>query len=321
MKYELPERLKQQYLTSEAILNLIDTPGHVDFGYEVSRSLQAGEGAVLLVDATQGVQAQTLSNYQKAVDLGLTIIPVLNKVDLASVDVDRAMLEMMELFDFKEDEIIAVSAKTGLGVDRLLEAIVERLPAPTQNIDKPLRALAFSSQYDSHKGVVVYARVVDGVLSKENLKFYEAKASFYPSEVGIFTPEMKPKDKLVAGEVGYIATGMKEMTLAQIGDTIVREEETGIMALPGYKPPQLMVFMDFYPVDGDDFANLKLAMEKLKLNDSALQFVATHSLALGNGLRVGFLGIFHAEIVQERLEREFNLELIATSPSVRYEVK
>ena len=321
LSYSLPPDLQQKYQTQTAILNLIDTPGHVDFGYEVSRSLQAGEGAILLVDASQGVQAQTLSNYQKAVTLGLKIIPVLNKIDLPSVDVERAMLEMMELFNFREEEIVLVSAKTGDGVDELLKALVLRLPSPPQEVEAPLRALVFSSQYDQHKGVVTYIRVVDGTLEMKPLIFLGSQTSCTPTELGIFSPQMVPMTKLVAGEVGYLATGMKDIGMARIGDTVtIAQLATQITPLPGYKPPQLMVFMDFYPIEGEDFSNLKMAMDKLKLNDAALQFTATHSLALGNGLRVGFLGIFHAEIVQERLEREFNLALIATSPSVRYEV-
>ena len=321
MQYLLPPRLETKYATKIAILNLIDTPGHVDFGYEVSRSLAAGEGAILLVDASQGVQAQTLTNYHKAVAQKLTILPVLNKIDLPSVDVDRAILEMMELFNFREKEIKLVSAKTGEGVDELLEAVVERFPPPQQQIEAPLRALVFSSQYDAHKGVVIYLRVVDGELGQDVVRLIRTGAVLKPPEIGVFTPTMTPVERLRAGEVGYLATGLKEIALAQVGDTLTREPVSeSVLPLPGYQQPQLMVFMDFYPVDGENFADLNLAMEKLKLNDAALQFTPTHSTALGNGLRVGFLGIFHAEIVQERLEREFDLNLIATSPSVRYEV-
>lgn len=321
MNYKLPETLKNKYHQETAILNLIDTPGHVDFGYEVSRSLQACEGAILLVDASQGVQAQTLSNYQKAVDLKLTILPVLNKIDLPGVDTDRALLEMMELFGFTQKDILLVSAKTGQGVDELLSTLIERFPPPPQDTRRPLKALVFSSAYDAHKGVVVYVRVVDGELTTTHLQFMGTGAVIKPTEVGTFAPAMVPVEKLRAGEVGYIATGLKDITLAQVGDTITTEPRVpDLKPLPGYRLPQLMVFMDFYPMDGEDFASLKDAMEKLKLNDAALAFTPTHSLALGNGLRVGFLGIFHAEIVQERLEREFDLNLIATSPSVRYEV-
>jgi GTP-binding protein LepA len=237
------------------------------------------------------------------------------------VDVDRATLEMMELFGFSEQEILKVSAKTGLGVDELLEAIVERLPQPERQLEAPLRALVFSSQFDAHKGVVIYVRVIDGELTRTELKLMGTKTTYTPPEIGVFTPQMQSIEKLLAGEVGYIATGLKDITQAQVGDTIMTSMAPANLApLPGYKAPQLMVFMDFYPVDGKDYPNLKVAMDKLKLNDAALAFIPTHSMALGNGLRVGFLGIFHAEIVQERLEREFNLELIATAPSVRYEV-
>jgi GTP-binding protein LepA len=321
MNYTLPEHLRQQFGTPMCQLNLIDTPGHVDFTYEVSRSLAAGEGAVLLVDASQGVQAQTLSNFQKARDEALTIIPVLNKIDLPSVDVDAAKLEMMELFGFDETQIVLVSAKTGEGVDLLLEQLVTQLPQPPQAIDEPLRALVFSSQYHQHKGVVVYVRVVDGKLTVGQLEFMRTGVAFEPQEVGIFSPTMQPVAAIEAGSVGYIATGLKDIRKAQVGDTITATLLRSSTPLKGYNPPQLMVYMDFYPVDGGDYQDLVDAMDKLRFNDAALQYSPTNSPALGNGLRVGFLGVLHAEIVQERLEREYGLELIATSPSVRYEVK
>lgn len=302
-------------------MNLIDTPGHVDFSYEVSRSLAAGEGALLLVDASQGVQAQTLSNYYKAKDLNLIIIPVLNKIDLPIVDLDRSKLELMELFNFTEDEIMLVSAKSGQGIDKLLDQVVKKIPSPSQNSDKDLSALVFSSQYHPHKGVIVYVRVMTGTLTKGNLAFIGTQKIFEAQEIGIFSPQMTQVETLFAGEVGYIATGLKEIRQAQVGDTVtnahLRETTT---ALPGYTPPLLMVYMDLYPIDGQDYQSLLDGMEKLALNDAALQYHPTHSKALGNGLRVGFLGVLHAEIVQERLQREFNLDLIATTPSVRYEV-
>lgn len=303
------------------VLNLIDTPGHVDFGYEVSRSLAACEGALLVVDATQGVQAQTLSNYEKARELGLDIIPVINKIDLPSADVDAVMLELMELFGIDENKIVAVSAKTGLNTEALLKAVIDHIHPPTGDINKPLRALVFTSQFDQHKGVIAYIRVIDGVLDKQKLQLMATKANFLPGEMGVFTPNMTPTDKLVAGEVGYISTGLKDVSLVTVGDTITQLSNADkVERLPGYKEPLPMVYMEFYPIDGDDFVLLQDAMAKLALHDAALRFGGTHSPALGNGLRVGFLGILHAEIVRERLEREFDLELIATSPSVTYEV-
>lgn len=304
------------------ILNLIDTPGHVDFGYEVSRSLAACEGALLVVDATQGVQAQTLSNYEKAKELGLDIIPVINKIDLPSADVDAAKLELMELFGVDEQKIVAVSAKTGQNTEALMEAVIKYIRPPQGKKDAPLRALVFTSQFDQHKGVIAYIRVIDGVLDKQKLQLMATKANFLPIELGVFTPHMTPTDRLEAGEVGYICTGLKEVSQVTVGDTITTTAAADhVTRLPGYKEPLPMVYMEFYPIDGDDFVLLQDAMAKLSLHDAALRFSGTHSPALGNGLRVGFLGILHAEIVRERLEREFNLELIATSPSVTYEVE
>ncbi len=303
------------------MLNLIDTPGHVDFGYEVSRSLAAGEGAVLLIDASQSVQAQTLSNYEKAVALGLTIIPVLNKIDLPTVDLDTVKLEVMESFGFDEAEIVSVSAKTSQNVDQLLRAIIDRIPAPTGKLDQPLRGLVMTSHYDYHKGVVASVRIIDGVLEKQKLKLISTDTSFNAVEVGIFSPTMKPIQKLSAGEVGYLATGLKDIKKVRVGDTVTAADlKSEVKPLPGYQEPTPMVYMELYPIDADDFRILKDSMAKLTLHDSSLQYQGTHSLALGNGLRVGFLGILHAEIVRERLKREFNLDLIATAPSVIYQV-
>lgn len=303
-------------------LNLIDTPGHVDFSYEVSRSLAAVEGALLLVDVTQGVQAQTLAHFQKAMEQDLVIIPVLNKVDLAGGDPDSVMLEMMDMFGFKESDFVKVSAKTGVGVDDLLEAIVTRLPNPKETIEKPLRALVFNSVFDVHRGVITHVRVVDGSLkARQPLVLMASKTTFEAFEVGVFSPQMKPVEELSAGEVGFLSTGLKTIRVAQVGDTITKQQMPAEEALEGYELPQLMVYMDFYPLDGDDFELLKDSLEKLMMNDSALSYTPTHSQALGNGVRVGFLGILHAEIVQERLEREFNLELIGTTPSVSYEIE
>ncbi len=303
------------------ILNLIDTPGHVDFGYEVSRSLAACEGALLVVDATQGIQAQTLSNYEKARDLGLDILPVINKIDLPSADVDAVSLELMETFGLKEEDIVSVSAKSGLNVQLLLDKIVEKIRPPSGNPLAPLRALVFTSHFDQHKGVIAYVKVVDGVLDQRALELVATQGKFTPIEIGVFSPHMVPTGVLYAGEVGYVCTGLKEVTKVSVGDTLTYAKTADTIArLPGYKEPLPMVYMEFYPVDGDDFVLLQDAMSKLSLHDAALRFQGTHSTALGNGLRVGFLGILHAEIVRERLEQEFDLELIATSPSVTYEI-
>ena len=313
-----PVRMKYQDYT----LNLIDTPGHVDFGYEVSRSLAACEGAILLIDASQGIQAQTLSNYEKAKNLGLTIIPVLNKIDLPTVDLDAVKLEIMETFGFKEADILAVSAKTHQNVAQLLDQIIKVIPAPQGDKNQPLRGLIMTSQYDHHKGVVAYVRVVDGTLNKENLELISTQTSFKPIELGIFSPTMKPRQQLQAGEVGYLATGLKDIKKVQVGDTVTQHAVSKkVTPLAGYQEPTPMVYMELYPVDADDFRLLKDSMDKLALHDSSLQYQATHSLALGNGLRVGFLGILHAEIIRERLSREFDLDLIATAPSVIYQLE
>lgn len=301
-------------------LNLIDTPGHVDFGYEVSRSLAACEGALLVVDATQGIQAQTLSNYEKAKSLGLTIIPVINKIDLPAADPDQVALDIIETFGIDERLIVKVSAKTGINIDGLLDAVIAHIPAPTGKEEDPLRTLVFTSLYHPHKGVIAYVRVVDGILTKSKLFAMGTNSEFLPIELGIFSPQMTPISQLHAGEVGYIASGLKDVRQLKVGDTITSNTNRAVHPLPGYKEPQPMVFMEFYPIEGDDFALLVDAMGKLALHDAALQYQSTHSQALGNGLRVGFLGILHATIVQERLENEYGLELIATSPSVRYKI-
>jgi GTP-binding protein LepA len=313
------------------VLNLIDTPGHVDFGYEVSRSLQACEGALLLVDASQGIQAQTLANYEKAQKLNLKIIPVINKIDLDTADVDAVTLDLIETFDIKEDEILTCSAKTGQGVEKVLQAVIERIPSPAKNLIKkqtlkpssqPLKSLIITSQYDNHQGVIAYTRVFSGELqSNDQLQLLFSQKKFKPLEIGVFKPHKAPVKKLRAGEVGYIATGLKDIELVRVGDTITHHQgHQQIDPLPGYQEPTSMVFMELYPVDNDKFQELKDAIQKLKLHDAALNFTSTHSQALGNGLRVGFLGIFHAEIVRERLSREFNLDLIATAPTVKYKV-
>jgi len=304
------------------ILNLIDTPGHVDFGYEVSRSLAACEGALLVVDATQGIQAQTLSTYYKAKDLGLVIIPVINKIDLPSSDVDRVTLEIMELCNIDEDDIIKVSAKTRLNVTAVLEAIVKKIPPPTASPTATVpRALLITSHFDSHKGAIALVRMIDGTLKKEKMQFVMSGVAFLPVELGFFRPNMIPVAELQAGEVGYIATGLKDVRDLKIGDTITRAATVeGCEPLEGYNEPQPLVYMELYPIDSAEFTILQDAMDKLVLRDAALQFSGTHSPALGSGMRVGFLGILHAEIVIERLQREFNLDLIATSPTVTYQM-
>jgi GTP-binding protein LepA len=315
--------LQHSTVGQKYVLNLIDTPGHVDFGYEVSRSLAACEGALLVVDATQGVQAQTLSTYEKAKDLGLVIIPVINKIDLPSADVERTTLELMEMFNVDEHDILKVSAKSALNIEELLRAIIERIPAPIGIVDAPARGLLITSLFDQHKGAIALVRIVDGALRKgDKLEFVRAGISMMPLEIGIYNPIMQKRDDLITGEVGYIATGLKDVRSLKVGDTVTKASDAAnVTPLAGYKEPQPMVFLELYPIDASEFSELQDAMSKLVLRDAALQYVGTHSEALGSGLRVGFLGILHAEIVLERLSREFNLELIATSPSVPYQVQ
>lgn len=315
------------------ILNLIDTPGHVDFGYEVSRSLAACEGAVLLVDATQGVQAQTLANLNQARKNSLTIIPVINKIDMPIAEVEKTEAQLVDL-GFPRDEILHISAKTGLHVEDVLSAIVSRIPPPAGNADAPTRALVFSSHYDTHKGVVVFVRVVDGLISYDTttwVKFLATDAAVAPIELGYFSPQYQPATCLRTGEVGYIATGLKDVKLAQVGDTVttvmvekvaaaqkVVQTKTDVAPLAGYRTPKPMVFVGLYPIDSGEFERSREAMEKLRLSDSAFTFKPVSSLALGNGFHCGFLGLLHAEVVQERLSREFGLSLLATTPSVEY---
>ncbi len=303
-------------------LNLIDTPGHVDFGYEVSRSLAACEGVLLVVDATQGIQAQTLSHYHKAKKLGLTIIPVINKIDLASADIDKVSLELMELLQIDEKEIIRVSAKTGQHVAQVLDAVIARIPPPQILEDKPLRALLITSYFDQHRGAIALVRVVDGSIHQQSkLAFLNAKQQFHPIEIGIFRPKMTAVKQLKTGEVGYVASGLKDLKSLKIGDTLIMANQlTSIQPLVGYQEPTPMVFMELYPIDASEFSHFQDAITKLVLRDAALQYEGTHSLALGSGFKVGFLGILHAEVVLERLQREFGLSLIATQPSVNYQV-
>ena len=301
--------------------NLIDTPGHVDFNYEVSRALYACEGAILVVDATQGIEAQTLANLYLALDANLTIIPVLNKVDLPSADVEAVTKDLNQLLGVEDDEIIAISAKTGLGVDRVLEAVARRVPPPTIDKEKPLRALIFDSHYDSYKGVIAYTRVFDGVVSATDRILMMANGvKVTPVEVGVFAPNLVPTGRLEAGDVGYIATGLKTVSECRVGDTITNATKPAEAPLPGYKHAKPMVFAGVYPADGDDYSNLKDALEKLQLNDASLTFEPESSEALNFGFRCGFLGLFHMEIIQERIEREYDLNVVFTAPSVEYKV-
>jgi GTP-binding protein LepA len=303
-------------------LNLIDTPGHVDFGYEVSRSLAACDGVLLLVDAAQGIQAQTLTNLYLAVDAGLEIIPVLNKIDLPAAQPDAYAQEIAALIGCAASDVLRISAKTGEGVPELLEAIVAMIPSPGGAPDGPLRALVFDSFYDSYRGVVATIRVVDGRLgARQPIRFMALDHDAEADEIGVMAPDPTPVEGLDTGEVGYLIAGIKEVSLAQVGDTVTAREAPATEPLPGYREPKPMVFAGLYPVEGDDFPLLRDALEKLKLNDAALVFEPESSGALGFGFRCGFLGLLHMEIVRERLEREFDLALIATAPSVGYDLE
>ena len=302
--------------------NLIDTPGHVDFNYEVSRALYACEGAVLVVDATQGIEAQTLANLYLALDANLVIIPVINKVDLPSAMVDEVRANLVTLLGVREDEIIPISAKTGLNVDKVLEAISQKVPPPKGDAKRPLRALIFDSHYDSYKGVIAYVRVFDGrVSAQDRIMMMANGVKVQPVEVGIFSPTLLPIDKLEAGDVGYIATGLKTVSECRVGDTITLASQPAGSPLPGYRQAKPMVFAGVYPTEGEDFPALKDALEKLQLNDASLTYEPESSEALNFGFRCGFLGLFHMEIIQERLEREYNLDVIFTAPSVEYTVE
>ena len=301
--------------------NLIDTPGHVDFNYEVSRALYACEGAVLVVDATQGIEAQTLANLYLALDANLVIIPVINKVDLQSADVEGVKRDLKILLGIEDDEIIPISAKTGLGVEEVLEAIAAKIPAPTKSEDQSLRALIFDSHYDSYKGVIAYVRVFDGSLTASDKKAMMATGTkIVPVEIGIFSPNLLPIDKLSAGDVGYIATGLKTVSECRVGDTITNAARPAETPVPGYRKAKPMVFAGVYPVEGEDYPNLKEALEKLQLNDASLTYEPESSEALNFGFRCGFLGLFHMEIIQERIEREYDLDVVFTAPSVEYKV-
>ncbi len=303
-------------------INLIDTPGHVDFGYEVSRALKACEGAVLVVDATQGIEAQTLANLYQALDADLTIIPVINKIDLPSARPDEVAEDIASLLGVEPEAVIRISAKEGLNVDQVLEAIVQRVPPPKDAPDEAMRALIFDSHYDSYKGVIAYVRVFEGTFKHTDvLRMFVTKVEMKPVEIGIFAPGMKPVETLTSGEVGYIATGFKTVHECHVGDTITRASAPASDPLPGYRHPKPMVFAGIYPVEADDYTDLRESLEKLQLNDASLTFQPETSQALGFGFRAGFLGLFHMEIIQERIEREYDLDVLFTAPSVEYEVK
>jgi GTP-binding protein LepA len=303
-------------------LNLIDTPGHVDFTYEVSRSLQACEGALLVVDAAQGIEAQTLANAYLAIENNLEIVPVVNKIDLPQADPDGAAAEVADLIGDDPGNVLRISAKTGQGVDAVLDAIVERIPAPAGAPDAPPRALIFDSSYDQYRGVVAFVRVVDGVFRpREHLRAMALGTRFEAQEIGFMSPAMRPVQELQAGEVGYVITGLKDVSELRVGDTLTAEKRAATTPLPGYKDVKPMVFAGLFPTDSDDYPELRDALEKLKLNDAALFYEPETSQALGFGFRCGFLGLLHMEIVRERLEREFDLDLLVTAPNVAYRVK
>ncbi len=333
MTYELKSKNRNlskgtiEQTKNNFIFNLIDTPGHVDFSYEVSRALAACEGAILLVDATQGIQAQTLSYYQKAKDQNLAIIPVVNKIDVPSAEPENTALDLIKRFNFGDEEILFISAKTGEGVPSLLERVIERIPPPTGQPGRPLRALVFDSFYDNHKGVIAVVRVVDGEIKKNTLlKLYAGNTELISSEIGYFTPLPVKSEVIENGGVGYIATGLKDISKVRVGDTLMEAESSTPgsriwQPLQGYQEPKPMVFIGVYPVDQEKYLDLKEAIGKLKLNDASLQFSEENSEALGKGFRLGLLGPLHAEVVVERLEREYNLELVTTAPNVSYKVK
>ena len=314
-------QLSYTYNGEDYDLNLIDTPGHVDFSYEVSRSLAACEGAILVVDAAQGIEAQTLANLYLALDNKLTIIPLINKIDLPSADVDRVSSEL-EMLGFDKNEIILTSAKTGVGIKELVEAVIEKVPAPKGDISLPLQALIFDSIFDSYKGIVVSIRVVNGKIRVgDTIKMMETGANYEVLSINTATPKEVKRDELIAGEVGFISASIKNISDVKVGDTITLASRPADVALPGYKPMKSMVFCGVYPIDTSKFEDLREALEKLKLNDASLVFEPETSGALGFGFRCGFLGLLHMDIVRERVTREFNIDLIMTAPSVVYEVE
>ena len=314
-------QLNYKYKNNDYTMHLIDTPGHVDFSYEVSRSLAACEGAVLVVDAAQGIEAQTLANVYLALENNLTIIPVINKIDLPNADVEKVKKELIDTLGFEEDEIILASAKTGQGIKQLVETIIEKIPAPKGNINDKLQALVFDSYFDPYRGVVALVRIVNGKINiKDKIKLMATDASYEVVELGINNPKKQTKDSLVCGEVGYLCGSIKSIKDIKVGDTITLENNPAKDKLPGYRPMKPMVFCGLYPIVSSKFTDLREALDKLKLNDAALEFEPETSQALGFGFRCGFLGMLHMEIIEERIEREFNIDLIATSPSVVYKV-
>ncbi len=313
-------QLKYKYNNDEYVFHLIDTPGHVDFSYEVSRSLAACEGAILVVDATQGIEAQTLANVRLALDNNLVIIPVINKIDLPNSDVNSVKRELIDTFGFNDEEILLVSAKTGEGVERLLKEIVEKIPAP-KTTDNRLQALIFDSIYDSYKGIIVLIRVVNGSIKiGDTIKMMSNNSTYEVVELGVYTPDEKQKKVLTSGEVGYLCASIRKIDDIVVGDTITSLSNSATEHLIGYKKMKPMVYCGLYPIDSTNYGDLRDALEKLKLNDSALSYEPETSKALGFGFRCGFLGLLHMDIIEERIEREFNINLIATSPSVIYEV-
>lgn len=302
-------------------MNLIDTPGHVDFAYEVSRALQGCEGAILVVDATQGIEAQTLANLYMAVEADLELLPVVNKIDLPAAMPEEVAEEIENITGFPAEDVIPISAKMGTNIDAVLEAVVQKIPPPRGDHEAPFRALVFDSHYDSYKGVIAYVRVFEGMLrNRQQVMMMSNGVTVEPIEIGIFNPGMVPVDTLEAGEVGYIATGLKTVRECRVGDTITLRDKPAVQPLPGYKSIKPMVYAGLYPTEGEDYQLLKEALERLQLNDASLVFEPETSNALNFGFRCGFLGLFHMEIIQERLEREYDLDLIATAPSVEYEV-
>ena len=305
----------------EYTLNLIDTPGHVDFSYEVSRSLAACEGALLVVDAAQGVEAQTLANVYLALEHDLEIIPVINKIDLPSADPERVKREIEDVIGLDASDAILASAKSGIGIQDILEAIVEKIPAPPDHSDKPARALIFDSRFDSYKGAIAYVRVQEGSLKvKDTIRMMHSSKDFEVTELGVFTPHLLPVQELPCGSVGCVAASIKNVRDCRVGDTITKADNPAEEPLPGYRKAVSMVYCGLYPTDSKDYENLRDALEKLNLNDAALEYEAETSLALGFGFRCGFLGLLHMDVIQERLEREYNLSLITTAPSVNYKV-
>jgi GTP-binding protein LepA len=317
----LPWRMNDGARDEDFVLHLIDTPGHVDFTYEVSRALEACEGAVLLVDAAQGIEAQTLANLYLALDRDLAIIPVLNKIDLAAADPDRYAAEIAHIIGCEPGDVLRVSGKTGEGVAELLDHVVREVPAPTGDQDAPTRAMIFDSVYDTYRGVITYVRVIDGKITpRERIKMMSTGATHELLEVGIVSPEPKPAAGLGVGEVGYLITGVKDVRQSKVGDTVTSARHGATEALTGYREPKPMVYSGLYPVDGSDYPDLRDALDKLRLNDAALAYEPETSVALGFGFRCGFLGLLHMEISRERLERESDLDLISTAPNVVYRV-